>query len=236
MQSMACQQRHVWRRLVGSCNPLRHSGRPMLCMQSGPPSRFQGVLKFSTSADKKSDKHNGNDHDDDKSMMEKVKETVHAGVDKSYEQLQKLKSGLESIDEKLLGDDGVVDKAKEKLHAGIDKSHEQFDKLKKGLDSQNDKVRAMASKYFDSVKDNATNVQDMLKDYEDNTTEMGMDYYERVRDSLDKWNESLLDLETKASEFSGSFGKDISDYVKQQRKEHAELTRKAKGRKQKKRD
>ncbi|RQM24551.1 hypothetical protein B5M09_003780, partial [Aphanomyces astaci] len=148
-----------------------------------------------------------------------------------------LKSGLESIDEKLLGDDGVVDKAKEKLHAGIDKSHEQFDKvtfcnLKKDLESQNDKVRAMASKYFDSVKDNATN----LKDYGDNTTEMGMDYYERVRDSLDKWNESLLDLETKASEFSGSFGKDVSDYVKQQRKEHAELTRKAKGRKQKKRD
>ncbi|RLO12718.1 hypothetical protein DYB28_011439 [Aphanomyces astaci] len=177
-------------------------------MQSGPPSRFQGVLKFSTSADKKSDKHNGNDHDDDKSMMEKVKETVHAGVDKSYEQLQKLKSGLESIDEKLLGDDGVVDKAKEKLHAGIDKSHEQFDKVT-----------------FCN-----------LKDYGDNTTEMGMDYYERVRDSLDKWNESLLDLETKASEFSGSFGKDISDYVKQQRKEHAELTRKAKGRKQKKRD
>ncbi|RQM19691.1 hypothetical protein B5M09_011293 [Aphanomyces astaci] len=48
------------------------------------------LLKFSTSADKKSDKRNGNDHDDDKSMMEKVKETVHASVDKSYEQLQKV--------------------------------------------------------------------------------------------------------------------------------------------------
>ncbi|RHY35329.1 hypothetical protein DYB32_000224 [Aphanomyces invadans] len=177
----------------------QHSGRSLAARHD--------FLTFSTSGMHNDEaKHEKTPHGDDKTMMDKVKETVHAGVDK-VKWVRLLKT---------------LYKTQEQIEKVKEKTHDQYEKMKVKTHDQFEKVRTAWR---------AALVR--LKDYEENTNEMGADYYERIRDSLDKWNESLMDLESKASNFSGSFGKDVSDYVKEQRHRHAELTRKAKARKNK---
>ncbi len=88
MRMPVFQQRHILRHLVSSGAPfLQHPRRQAIVNVGSSHWQVSGSLKFSTSATKsgnghpKHDTNHGGKHDD-KTMMDKVKETMHAGVDK----------------------------------------------------------------------------------------------------------------------------------------------------------
>ncbi|CAK4561839.1 unnamed protein product, partial [Aphanomyces euteiches] len=108
----------------------------------------------------------------------------------------------------------TMDSFKDAISSSVESTKSSISALKEKFDEYDEAFKNKASEYFHSVQGNANESMEELKEYVSKPRSEGD--ADSVRDKLNKWGESLSDLESRASEYGGKFSEQVSEYVSKQ--------------------